>query len=225
MAAFRAAQQTGSLAIETDIQLTTDGVPVLCHDRLLTRYGHGELCAEECSYHELATLDFGLWFSSQFAGERIVRLEELLAEFGTAFHYHLELKGAHPQLAPATMALVEQHDLWAHCTFTSFSWQQLERAHASAPHARLGWLVKIINDEVLQQASTLPLDCLCPDAKKLNPEDVVRAHTVVPKVRAWGCPTHEQAARSKVEFVQQIGCCGITIDEPLWVEASTALRY
>jgi hypothetical protein len=160
---------------------------------------------------------------ADFAGERIVRLDELLVEFGTAFHYHLELKGAHPQLAPVAMALVERHELWAHCTYTSFSWQQLERAHECAPQARLGWLVKTIDDNVLQQAGALPLDSLCPDAKKLGAQDVGRAQEVVSQVRAWGCPTNEHEARNAVSLVQEIGCSGITIDEPLWVENSMSV--
>lgn len=217
MAAFRAARQTGSRAIETDVQLTTDGVAVLCHDRLLTRYGHGDLIVEECSYQQLAGLDFGSWFSPEFSAERIVRLDDLLGEFGSGFHYNLELKGAHPQLAPATMALVERHGLWERCTFTSFSWPQLQRAHAHAPHASIGWLVRALDDAVLQQARELPLACLCPEAKHLTQQGFAKAREIVGEVRAWGCPVNKREARETVLRLQEMGCSGITIDEPLWL--------
>lgn len=224
LAAFRAARETGSRAIETDVQLTTDGVAVLCHDRLLTRYGHGDVCVEECSYAELAGLDFGSWFSSDFAVERIVRLDDLLAEFGTAFHYNLELKGAHSQLAPVTMALAREHGLWAHCTFTSFSWEQLQRAYAYEPQADLGWLVGKLDDAMLQQARGLPLACLCPEAQYLTQQVFDNARKVVPEVRAWGCPCNEHEARQMVLQLQEMGCSGITIDEPLWVEQSESSK-
>ena len=40
--AFELAREMGIAEVETDAQLTTDGVVVWCHDTGLERYGHGE---------------------------------------------------------------------------------------------------------------------------------------------------------------------------------------
>jgi len=45
--AFRLARKMGFGEIELGVGLTTDGVVVLCHDLVLTRYGHGDVVVEE----------------------------------------------------------------------------------------------------------------------------------------------------------------------------------
>ncbi|EIP97932.1 glycerophosphoryl diester phosphodiesterase [Opitutaceae bacterium TAV1] len=47
LASFRIAQQLGATEIETDVQLTTDNVLVLCHDDTLARYRLGDRRVEE----------------------------------------------------------------------------------------------------------------------------------------------------------------------------------
>ncbi len=217
-AAFCAARESGSREVETDVQLTTDGVAVLCHDNTLARYGHGDRLVEACSYAELAGLDFGSWFSPAFSQERIVRLDDFLAEFAASFRLHIELKGAAPLLARATLDLAQKHGVLSDSIFTSFSWEQLARARAERPDARLGWLVPAIDDDVLQKARELALFQLSPKADDLSAAEVHRALEVVSEVRAWGCPRDRDKARRCVDQLRPTGCCGVTIDEPLWLD-------
>lgn len=218
MAAFRAARETGSKEIKTDVQLTTDGVLVLCHDETLARYGHGVRRVETCAFAELAALDFGAWFSPAFAGERLVRLEDLFATFGSTFFYHIELKGAHPQLPARVLDAVKERELERQCVFTSFSAEQLRRARAHSADARLGWLVSPITDESLQTARELKLFQLCPKAANVTADNVRKASKIVEEVRAWGCPREKQAARETIQTLRETGCHGITMDEPLWAQ-------
>ncbi|HWL54893.1 MAG TPA: glycerophosphodiester phosphodiesterase family protein [Chthoniobacteraceae bacterium] len=220
-AAFRAAYETGSREVETDVQLTSDGVAILCHDKTLVRYGHGDRHVEACSYGELAELDFGSWFDPAFSEERVVRLSDFLAEFSMLLRLHIELKGASPTLAAATLDLAQQYGAASQSVFTSFSFEQLERARAHRSQARLGWLVTEINDEVLGKARELGLFQICPKAGNLTADAINRALEVVPEVRAWGCPRHLEEARLCVRRLQSTGCSGITIDEPLWIDPGT----
>ncbi|AHF91241.1 glycerophosphoryl diester phosphodiesterase [Opitutaceae bacterium TAV5] len=55
LASFRIAQQLGATEIETDVQLTTDNVLVLCHDDTLARYRLGDRRVEESPYGAAAS--------------------------------------------------------------------------------------------------------------------------------------------------------------------------
>jgi len=86
MPAFRKAFEEGFEQIETDPQLTRDGVIVLMHDYSINRTCRNrdgspierEILVSESNYEELLTFDAGIAFGEDFRGTRIPRLEELL---------------------------------------------------------------------------------------------------------------------------------------------------
>ncbi|MCR5099929.1 MAG: hypothetical protein K6B41_01085, partial [Butyrivibrio sp.] len=78
MASFNGALDIGADFIETDVQMTADGVLVLYHDDTLTRITGDEGAIADYTYEELLQKDFGSWFDTSFAGEKIPKLEELL---------------------------------------------------------------------------------------------------------------------------------------------------
>ncbi|MCB0064717.1 MAG: hypothetical protein KDE19_21485, partial [Caldilineaceae bacterium] len=187
LAAFQLALDMGVPDVETDVQLTTDGVAVLCHDRTLARYGHGDQVVEEMAWAELAGLDMGSWFSPYLhQDKRLTTLDVLFAEFGEKLIYHVELKGRAPGLAAATHALITAHGLAANCFITSFSYEWLVAMHEIDSTLRMGWLVREINDEVWTKTAALNLYQLCPFAGTVTGEQVQRAKEIVSEVRAWG---------------------------------------
>ncbi len=227
LASFRIAKQLGATEIETDVQLTTDNVLVLCHDDTLTRYQLGEHRVEDLPYAAntagqpaLSQMDFGSWFSPAFKDERIATLAALLDAHASDFLFHIELKGAHPRLASETLALLKTHRLLERCVLTSFSIEQLRHARAASDAIRLGWLVRALDDTILNTSADLALFQLCPRASVVTPESVTRALGVVSEVRAWGCPRESTAARQTVHAVQAAGCIGITTDELGWFQNS-----
>src|SRR5689334_5561196 len=76
--AFELAREMGAGGIETDIQLTSDGVLVLVHDTNLDRTSDGSGPVADLTWDELERLDAGSWLDSRFAGQRIVRLDAFL---------------------------------------------------------------------------------------------------------------------------------------------------
>ena len=78
MASFQAALDMGADGIELDVQMTKDGKIVVCHDHSLERTSNGTGWLVEHTREELRALDFGSWFSPQFAGEKIPTLREVL---------------------------------------------------------------------------------------------------------------------------------------------------
>jgi glycerophosphoryl diester phosphodiesterase len=92
-AAFRRAVSQGISFIETDLHLTRDAHFVAIHDETVERTTNGSGSIHEMTLAEARRLDAGSWFASEFMGERIPTLEEIL-EF-TKKHdvvFYLELK-------------------------------------------------------------------------------------------------------------------------------------
>lgn len=78
-------------AIEIDVQLSRDGVPMVFHDRTLARIvgSPGRLC--EFDAHQLAEMDVGSWFSSEFSAQRMARLDDVLVRYKQT-HLLIEIK-------------------------------------------------------------------------------------------------------------------------------------
>lgn len=76
LAAMHLAIEQGVDFIETDVQLTSDGVPVLMHDDTIDRTTSGRGPVQALSYAEVQRLDAGGWFGAEFAGERVPTLDE-----------------------------------------------------------------------------------------------------------------------------------------------------
>lgn len=223
LAAFELALSMGVPDVETDVQLTTDGVAVLCHDGTLARYGHGDRVVEEMAWPELAALDMGSWFSPHLhSDKRMLTLDALFDHFGDRLTYHVELKGRAPGLAAATHRIISEHGLAEHCFITSFSYEWLVTMAEIDSSLRMGWLVREINDEVLAKAEAISLYQLCPFAGSIDRATAERARSVVPEVRAWGLLGERVLAQADevqalIRNVLDAGCDGMTINWPDWV--------
>ncbi|AUI88650.1 glycerophosphoryl diester phosphodiesterase [Vibrio azureus] len=75
---IQAAIDMGLKWIEVDIQPTKDNTLVVCHDHTVNRCSNGTGRLDEMSLSELKELDFGSWFSHEFANEKLLTLDELL---------------------------------------------------------------------------------------------------------------------------------------------------
>jgi len=95
MAAFRKAVALGATFIETDLHLSRDARFVAMHDATLNRTTNGHGAVHDMTLAELRKLDAGSWFGSEFVGERIPTLDEIL-EFSKKNDvvFYLEMKPA-----------------------------------------------------------------------------------------------------------------------------------
>jgi glycerophosphoryl diester phosphodiesterase len=93
LAAFKKAVTLGASFIETDLQLSRDARLVAIHDETVNRTTNGKGAVHDLTLAELRRLDAGSWFGSEFAGERIPTLEEIL-DFAKKYDviYYLEMK-------------------------------------------------------------------------------------------------------------------------------------
>lgn len=106
--AFAEAARRGYRAIECDVALTADGVPVLMHDDTLERTAGGHGRVADVRLADLAGLDAGAWFHRRFAGTRVPTLGEAMVAWQEAGQQALiELKagaGQDPVRLGATVA-------------------------------------------------------------------------------------------------------------------------
>jgi glycerophosphoryl diester phosphodiesterase len=93
LAAFKKAVAMGATFIETDLQLSRDARFVAIHDDTVDRTTNGQGRVHDQTLAVLRRLDAGSWFGSEYVGERIPTLEEVL-EFSKKHDvvFYLELK-------------------------------------------------------------------------------------------------------------------------------------
>jgi glycerophosphoryl diester phosphodiesterase len=97
LAAFRKSLAMGATFIETDLQLSRDARFVAIHDNTVERTTNGQGAVRDLTLAELRRLDAGAWFGSEFAGEPIPTLEEVLGfakKHDVVFYLELKPAGA-----------------------------------------------------------------------------------------------------------------------------------
>ena len=173
---FIAARDAGAKWIETDVKLTSDGIPILMHDDTLDRTTSGHGPVAEMSWEKMQMLDAGSWFSPDFCRTRVTSMAELLT-FCSASRMRLilELKPS-PGRTQATVmvALIEASKLWPEFSpppmVSSFDIDALRIAAQLRPDWPRGLFLETWRDDwvetaVLTQASTITLkdDLLTPE--------------------------------------------------------------
>lgn len=78
MLSFEKAIELGCSGIETDVQMTKDGVLVLIHDEMVNRTTDGAGFVKDYTYSDLSKLDAGSWYSKDFKGLKIPTIDELI---------------------------------------------------------------------------------------------------------------------------------------------------
>ena len=99
LAAFDEALGQGCDGIELDVQLSADGVPVVWHDRTLSRAGGGRRRVSRLDLEEIRRLQPGAGHGPAFRDERIPTLEEVLRRYAARTRLLLEIKHRHRAVA------------------------------------------------------------------------------------------------------------------------------
>jgi glycerophosphoryl diester phosphodiesterase len=79
LAAMRCGLAHGFHAVEFDVMLSADGVPVLMHDPVFGRTVAGSGSVATSTAHELLAMDAGSWFDRRFAAEKVPTLRQVIA--------------------------------------------------------------------------------------------------------------------------------------------------
>lgn len=123
--AFDLAGALGATALEMDVQQTRDGKLVVVHDETIERTLRGSRITNarvsDLTWGEVSRLDAGSWFNDtrpemhrpEYAGTRVVRLEEVFKRYGDSIMYFIELKHAPcgTGMEAEIVDLVRRHEL------------------------------------------------------------------------------------------------------------------
>jgi glycerophosphoryl diester phosphodiesterase len=133
--------ELGADGAEFDVQLSSDGVPVVIHDFTVDRTTDGTGRVAEMPLAQLRELDAGVAVSPTFAGLKVPTLAEVLDAFGGQLLLNIELKSISPwdpRLEEAVVSLVKRHCLEERVLLSSFNPFSLRRAKRLEPHILVG---------------------------------------------------------------------------------------
>jgi glycerophosphoryl diester phosphodiesterase len=159
MAALRCGLAYGFYAVELDVMLSRDSVPILMHDPKFGRTIGGRGSVPDFTAVELAAMDAGTWFGADFKGEPVPTYEE-------AYRFCLENKiWMNVEIKPAPGFEQETGRVVAELTrkllasdgcdaepgkrvlLSTFSLAALEAAQAAAPEIPRGYLMNKIGSD------------------------------------------------------------------------------
>ncbi|OWZ83942.1 glycerophosphodiester phosphodiesterase family protein [Natranaerobius trueperi] len=144
LAAFSRALDVGADGFELDVQLTKDGVPVVIHDETVNRTTNATGYIKDFSFHDLANLDAGSWFSNEFKYETIPSLKNVLETFcNESIIINIELKNdvfSYLGIEKKVVDLVEKFDILDKVIISSFNYCSLFYTKKINPHVKLGLL-------------------------------------------------------------------------------------
>lgn len=207
IAAFDIALSRGVHGIEFDVQLTTDGIPVVFHDENLYRVTGKNATILDCTFDILKSLDYGQWFLEKYRGTTLLRLDETLDLYADKTILMIELKTKHlrKQDAKGWLKLVERtvdlimervpEDRIDNIYVLSFDREALSRINDKAPELRT-----ILNLERsgYRQISTLSkyplLYGIGLPFNVLDNSHVQQARNAGKKVMTYACNTKSQTA-------------------------------
>ena len=154
LAAFRRAVALGASFIETDLHLSRDAHFVAIHDDNVNRTTNGQGKVHDLTLADLRRLDAGSWFGSEFSGEPIPTLEEIL-EFSkkndVVFYLELKLIGAWGGEHALIGALRESGEI-ARTIVISFDAEVIAALRKIEPTLMTGLLFEGQIDQPLQRA-------------------------------------------------------------------------
>ncbi|GAD88462.1 glycerophosphoryl diester phosphodiesterase [Vibrio halioticoli NBRC 102217] len=168
LAAFILAVDAGCQWIEIDVQLSSDGVPMVIHDDTVNRCTNGCGKVAEMTLSQLKKLDAGLWFNDKYRGEPIPTLLETL-DFvqRTQTKLNIELK-VYPQddiallCAKVAQVIIASGIAADQILFSSFHTQALIEMQDLLPQVRRGQLWQKIPREafdILREIKAYSVHC------------------------------------------------------------------
>lgn len=112
MAAFMACIEHNVTAVELDLQLSRDGIPVIFHDDNLQRIANLSTSIQQLDLAELQKIDIGSWYDSSFHEQCLPSYEMMLKHLGQQLFICAEIKspelGKTDELSPSIQHLIRE---------------------------------------------------------------------------------------------------------------------
>ena len=207
VAAFDEAIRLGARAVEMDVRLCKDGIPVILHDPTVDRTTNGTGAVADLTRLDLLRFDAGSWKHPRFAGTRIPLLTEALQAVTDDAIAVLELKERiDPKLLLRILDEFAPRDRWI---ILSFEYEILKAIRKGMPHAALGLLSDAWQPDLPERCAALGAGILALNTGALNIERIKSAREQ--HLRVW---TYTPNDAGSVAACAAIGVEGIITDHP-----------
>ncbi len=204
IAAFRQAIADGADMIELDVRMTGDLELVVLHDRTVRRTTGGKGRIRNVSFAAVRSLDAGLWFGSEFAGERIPLLRTVIDILPPHVQLNIEVKTdgdrrKRQALAESLVLLLREKNFLSRALVSSFNHKFLSRLHAVYPAIRTGALYMPVRDTgrkpstLARRIGASAFICSIAQLRKRHTEDV---HANKLTLVCYGVNTRRQLSKA-----------------------------
>lgn len=199
----------GADAVEVDVHLSRDGVPVVIHDATVDRTTNGSGRVADLTVAELQSLDARGPFRN-LASARIPILEEVLAWARGKTRLVIELKGTdHPDLVSKTIALIREYRLIDQSLIISFDHLALRALREACPELGTGALYAAKAADPAAIAAACRASVICPQWTGVTAEMVDASHQAGYAVSIWTVNQIDDFRQ-----VRNLGIDAITTDYP-----------
>jgi glycerophosphoryl diester phosphodiesterase len=183
IAAFERGIADGADWLELDVQENADGVVVIQHDRDFMRAAGMRLEVWNATDADLADLDVGSFFGSEFSEQRVPTLRQVLELAKGRAGVFIELKyyGHDRDLEAKVVDLVEQTDMESEIVIMSLKYDGVRKTAALRPT----WTYGLLNTVALGDLTGLDVDFLALSANAASYSMIRRAQRRGLKVYAW----------------------------------------
>lgn len=196
LSSFAAGIDMGADGIETDVQISKDGVLMIYHDDSMQaktgfRGSIGDYTYEELRAARVKNEKYG-------RTDCLMTLEDFLKYFAwrdLTLAIELKVSG----IAAPVIDMLRAYGALEKSIITSFKYEALTECYAYDKSVRLGWLYKDLTEQTLQLLSAINAYQACPKASAIRKEDIAAYKKAGLSCRAWGI-TDTEVMKHAVEI-------------------------
>ncbi|MEO1495928.1 MAG: glycerophosphodiester phosphodiesterase family protein [Planctomycetota bacterium] len=169
--------------VEIDVQETADGEVAVFHDSDFMKLAANPLKIWQATATDLEDIDIGSSFSSEYQGERVPLLGEVLELCKDKINVLIELKyyGHNDRLEQRVLDCVEAAGMQSQVRYMSLNLPAIKRMKTLAPEANVGLLMSVAAGDL----KDFPADFLAINARFADRQTIKRAHALGRQVYAW----------------------------------------
>lgn len=207
VSSFAAGVDMGANGIETDVQISKDGVLVVYHDDFMEEKTGFKGCVADYTWEELRAARIK---NKAYGREDVLMtFEDFLKYFGwrdLTLAIELKVRG----IAGKVIEMLKKYNAYDKSVITSFYYDALEEARQYDPEVKLGWLYVRHTPTTIEKLKAINATQGCPKAADIKPEHLEELYSNGFECRAWGISNTEV-----MRYAVDIGVnAGMTVNFP-----------
>lgn len=183
MSSFSAGVEMGANGIETDVQISKDGVLMIFHDDTMKAKTGFDGTVADHTYAELC--EARVKNEAYSREDRLVTFEEFLKSFALldlTFAIELKVRG----IAEPVIRMLKRYGAYEKSVITSFDYEALVEAREYDSEVKIGWLYVHRTKETIEKLRAIGATQGCPKACEIKPEHLRELYANGFECRAWG---------------------------------------